>query len=207
MQIARERLKKEKELDAGTVADLHRLQREIEVESQIVNAIELGNDFDLLWTSPAGINPKKNKGCCPMRHATMEQEESWCRLRFAELKARFDAGEEYAEIDAVLASEEAAGRATSKLHDELSEIKTRTQRQKRGEEGTDPQKFARARAHKDFRQAMFRQFLRDKGALVPITDAELKADLEARTEMLVGSVNEVRKELGLKKVKLVETEE
>ncbi len=205
MQIPRERLKKEKELSAGVVADLRRMQREIEVDSQIVNAICVGNPFELLWTSPAGINPAKNKGCCPMRHATLEQEESWCRLRFDELKARFEAGEEYAELDAELAEESAAGRGKGSTHfDELTEIKERTQRQARGDEGTEPQKFAKARVHKDYRQAKFRQFLRNVGALVPITEAEIKADLKERSKLLVDSVNEVRAELGMKKVKLVE---
>jgi len=205
MQIPRERLKKEKELSADVVADLRRMQREIEVDSQIVNAIEAGNPFELLWTSPAGINPSKNKGCCPMRHATIKQEESWCRLRFAELKERFEAGEVYVEIDADLAAEERAGRGQGSVkYDELAEIKERTQRQARGDDGTEPQKFARARAHKDYRQAQFRQFLRDVGALVPITDEERRADLDARTKILVDSVNEVRAELGMKKVKLVE---
>jgi hypothetical protein len=201
----RERVKKERDIALGDLATIRRLQREIEVDAQIVGALALGNPFELLWTSPAGINPARNRGCVGLRHANLEQERAWAEGRFEELSARFAAGEEETELDALISSEKNAGRGQgSKLHDELSAVKDRTAKSKRRENGPEARKFAKARVHKDTREAVFRQTLRDLGVLYELTDAELVAEHEENVRSVVEEVNRDRVELGLKKVKLVE---
>lgn len=205
MALQRERLVKDKDLPAEVVSEVQRLQRVHEVDAQIVNALEMGNDFTRLWTHPAGINPWVNRGCCKALNGTQEQERLYCLARFNALTVTWHAGREDDALDVAIATKKAAGKEKGDRHlDELEEIKRRKVASKAGTHGPEMQKFARARSHKDFSESRFREYLRFVGALVERTDAELIAEVEAYTAEFVTELNADRAELGLPPVKVVE---
>ena len=124
---------KDRDLSDEVKATREEKRRRHEIDAQIVNALEKGNPVDLLLTHPAGL---MGKGSAGHLHADRTQEEAFIRNRYNQLKARFDSGTEFAELDAAIADEVKRGKRNGDHRlDRLSEIKARGVASKRGENG------------------------------------------------------------------------
>ena len=193
----------DRDLSPEQLAEREVKRRHHEIDAQILNALEMGNPFDLLWKSPAGINPAKNGGCCKPLNTDLRQEETYCRNRFNQLKAQFEAGTQYADLDAEIAGMIQAGKRKGDARvDALSAMKVRAVASQRGGRGPQEQRFARARALKDLDEYRYRERGVETGYLREMSDAELIEEHEARLAQVVESLNAERAELGLKAVRV-----
>lgn len=214
--INRIRQVKDAELTPEVLAEREVWRRKHEIDAQIVIAIEKGNPLDLLLTHPAGLI--MNRGCCKWLNATpdemtlpprqrpgLNQEIAYITQRFADLKSRFDAGQEFVELDQEIATRIQAGaRKGNPEVDALAEIKVRCVKGKRGEAGPDIQKFARARGHKDLGEFRFKNRGVEVGWLRVLSDEELSAEFLVDEAAALKQLNDARAQLGMPSVTLVE---
>lgn len=196
---------REREIAAEALAERDILRRRHEIDSQILNALEVGNSFHRLWRHPAGINPARNRGCCPPLHKDLGQENTYCENRYNQLKAKFEAGREFEDLDAEIAGEVKAGkRKGDPKVDRLSAIKVRGVRAKRGERGEQERRFARARALKDVSLFHYEEEGLRKGWLRELGHEEIVAEHEANVVQCIEQINAEREKLGLGRMKIVE---
>ena len=193
---------KDRDLSDEVKATREEKRRRHEIDAQIVNALEKGNHVDLLLTHPAGL---MGKGSAGHLHADRKQEETFIRNRYNQLKARFDSGTEFAELDAAIADEVKRGKRNGDHRlDRLSEIKARGVASKRGENGEQLQRFARARALKDYSEFEYQEWAKSAGVLIELSEAEIVAEHEANVVNVMAQINEEREQLGLPRMKIVE---
>lgn len=194
----------DRDLTPEQLAEREVWRRKHQIDAQIVIAIEKGNPVELLLTHPAGLI--KNPGGCRHLNSDVNLEIAYIRQRYADLKGRFDVGGEFIELDAEITERIQAGkRKGDREVDELSAIKVRGVKEKRGERGAEAQKFARARAHKDLSEFRFRAFGKTAGWLRELTDADLVERLGRDEAAALAGFNAARSELGLPSVALQET--
>jgi len=191
---------KDRDLTTEQLASREDKRRHYEIDSQILNALEKGNPVELLLTHPAGL---MGKGSCGHIHADDAQEVVLIRNRYSQLKARFDSGTEFQDIDDALAAEVATGRMVGvKRFDDLTTIRERGLQGKRGDIDIGP--FPRARTLKDFSEYKYREWALEVGVLYGLSKPELVSEHNESLADLLIQVNEDRSALGLPAIDFVE---
>lgn len=196
---------KDRELSETQLSQREESRRRFEIDAQIVNALEKGNPVELLLTHPAGLMPNRNKGASKPLHADLEQERLFIVNRYNQLKAKWEAGNEFEEIDAEITSEVQKGKRKGDPRlDRLSEIKVRGVKSKKGQNGEKSQKFARARAHKDFKELLHQEDGVAKGWMRELSNDELIAEHEEGLAKALERTNKYRATIGLGPIRFVE---
>jgi len=193
---------KDKDLTREQLAEREVRRRRHEIDAQIVNALEKGNSVGLLLTHPAGL---LGKGTCRFLRHDRGAEIIYIKNRYRELQARFDSGTEFQDLDAAIAAEIRAGkRKGDRRVDDLSAIKVRGVMSKRGKNGKQLQRFARARALKDHSEYEYQEWALSVGAMYELSQQELVLAHDSNVAECMVQINNERAQLGLPALKLVE---
>ena len=200
MPARRMRERRDRELTPGLKRRRERNRREVEITSQIVNALEKGNPVERLLTHPAGL---LGKGSCAWLHEDREDEIRHIREEYAKWQRRFEEGTELEDLDADVAGRIRAGkRKGDRDVDELAAIKIRAIAGRRGQQNIGP--FPRARGVKDHVQYHYQEEGIRRGWMQEMTQEDELAEHEARLEKTLEAINKDRIRLGLNPMRFEE---
>ena len=200
---------RDRDLSEEQKAKREEARRRHEIDAQILVAIEKYGDgkteagrdpLENLLVHPAGL---LGKGSAGWLHKDKKQEEAYIRNRYNQLKARFDAGTEYQDLDAEIAAEIQGGkRKGDRRLDALSAIKVRGVRAQRGEIDIGP--YPRARALKDYSLLQHEEAGLAHGWLRQPSQEELVTEHEANVQNCLDQINAERDQFGLPRLRVVE---
>ena len=171
-----ERQKKDRDLVPVILKEKRKQERIIECESQIVNALEKGNPFSLLWSHPSGINPAVNRGCSVPLDLDLGKEKSRWEKRYNQLKKQREKKTMLSHVDADLMTKHSTNKETD------------------------------ARVYKDQLQRDHHNWKKQSGVIIELTQEEVIEEHEANMANCIEQINADRADLGLNPMRLVEEE-